>query len=166
MHVSTDQERSSPRRFLKSIYETCISSIRYLFRFDRRAMARQIGLEDSNESNAILLKYISVITAQRKLSVFDIIPFTTIISGAYICVGVQRLFLHTAVSTDYSYDTATIARVTSVRDQAQTLKVHPPYGSLRWCMSLTITVFQRLESECFLMNHHVLLLPLTEFLIF
>ncbi|GFX32050.1 exocyst complex component [Trichonephila clavipes] len=77
MHVSTDQERSSPRRFLKSIYETCISSIRYLFRFDRRAMARQIGLEDSNESNAILLKYISVITAQRKLSVFDIIPFTT-----------------------------------------------------------------------------------------
>ncbi|GFY57627.1 exocyst complex component 6B [Trichonephila inaurata madagascariensis] len=79
MHVSTDQERSSPRRFLKSIYETCISSIRYLFRFDRRAMARQIGLEDSNESNAILLKYISVITAQRKLSVFDIIPFTTAI---------------------------------------------------------------------------------------
>lgn len=40
-------------------------------------MSREIGLEDSRESNAILLKYISVISAEKRLSVLDIIPLTT-----------------------------------------------------------------------------------------
>ncbi|GIY76955.1 exocyst complex component 6B [Caerostris extrusa] len=74
MNVSSDQERSVARR-LKSFYESCVSSLRYIFR--RGIMARQIGLEDSRESNAILLKYISVISAERRLSVLDIIPYTT-----------------------------------------------------------------------------------------
>ncbi|GIY76957.1 exocyst complex component 6B [Caerostris extrusa] len=76
MNVSSDQERSVARR-LKSFYESCVSSLRYIFR--RGIMARQIGLEDSRESNAILLKYISVISAERRLSVLDIIPYTTAI---------------------------------------------------------------------------------------
>ncbi|KAF8770800.1 hypothetical protein HNY73_018289 [Argiope bruennichi] len=77
MNVSTDQDRPVARRLLKSFYESFVSTLRYILRIERRSMARQIGLEDSSESNAILLKYISVMTAERKLSVFDIIPYTT-----------------------------------------------------------------------------------------